>query len=85
MSIKSQIQELKMIAKDMGIRVVESKGSFTTNYCKIDEGMVIVINKTRGIRARLAGLAKIFSSLTLDGTQIKPETMKLIDSYREST
>ena len=46
---------------------------------------VIVVNKTRGIRARLAGLAKIFSSLNLDGVHIKPETMRLIDSYREST
>lgn len=85
MSIKSQIQELKSIAEDMGIRIVESKGSFSTNYCKIDEGMVIVINKTRGIRARLAGLARIFSSLNLEHAKIKPETMRLIDSYREST
>jgi len=85
MSIKAQIKELKDLAEQLDIRVVESKGNFTTNYCKIDEGMVIVINKTRGIRARLAGLARIFSSLNLEGLDIKPDTMKLIDTFRKTT
>ena len=82
MSLKSQIAGFKVIAKSMGIRILESKGTFTTNYCKIDNEMVIVINKNRGIRARLAGLAKIFATLDLSKVGIDKDIAQTIDRYR---
>jgi len=74
---------LNELAKRLDIKVRVEKGDFAGGYCTKDEEPVIVINKRHMLDKRINVLAREVATFDLQGIDIPPPVLKIIESERK--
>ncbi|MBC8213769.1 MAG: hypothetical protein ISR90_05800 [Candidatus Marinimicrobia bacterium] len=78
-------QEFENLAEQLEIRLVVGKGSFSGDYCLVEEDKYIVVNKNKPIEQKIKRLALAFSKLDLSDIYVKPAIRELIDAEKKQT
>lgn len=78
------IEDLKLLAKQLGATVRFEKGDFKGGFCIVKETKVIVINKFTNTQRKVTILATALKELGIDDLYINPKTRELIEELTES-
>jgi hypothetical protein len=73
------IQELKVLAVQLGAEVRFEKGDFKGGYCLLKESKVIVINKMANLQRKAMILSMALKELGIDEIFLTPRLRELID------
>jgi hypothetical protein len=73
------IEELKLLANQLGATIRYEKGDFKGGYCLIKENKVIVINKLANSQKKASILSSALIELGIDNIYITPNLRKVID------
>lgn len=71
------------LARKLKIPVRVEKGDFAGGFCTKEEEPVIVLNKRHLIDKRINILAREIATFSLEGLDIPPPVMKVIESERQ--
>tara|TARA_B100001175_G_C19200984_1_gene491330 strand:- start:252 stop:512 length:261 start_codon:yes stop_codon:yes gene_type:complete len=74
--------EFEDLAKRLGLKILKGKGDFTGGTCKVNDKIVIVVNKMKPIEQRLKTLATSFLEFDLEKIYIIPALRAYIEEYR---
>ncbi|GMU97001.1 hypothetical protein [Ignavibacterium sp.] len=78
------IDELKLIASQLGVSVRFEKGDFKGGFCIVKENKIIVINKFANTQRKAAILATALKELGIDDIYINPRLREIIDEMTET-
>jgi hypothetical protein len=73
------IQELKVLAIQLGAEVRFEKGDFKGGYCLLKESKVIVINKMANLQRKAMILSMALKELGIDEIFLTPKLRELIN------
>ena len=73
------LQELKLVADQLGASVRFEKGDFKGGYCIIHEQKVIVINKMTNLQRKVMILSSALKELGVDEIYLTPRIREVID------
>ncbi|MDP2302954.1 MAG: hypothetical protein Q8N03_11090 [Ignavibacteria bacterium] len=73
------IEELKVLAVQLGATIRFEKGDFKGGYCLLKDSKVIVINKLANTQRKAMILATALKELGIDQIYITPKVRELID------
>jgi len=73
------IQELKVLAVQLGAEVRFEKGNFKGGYCILKESKVIVINKMANLQRKAMILSMALKELGIDEVFLTPKLRELIN------
>lgn len=73
------IEELKMLAVQLGATIRFEKGDFKGGYCLLKDSKVIVINKLANTQRKAMILVTALKELGIDQIYITPKVRELID------
>jgi hypothetical protein len=73
------IQELKVLAVQLGAEVRFEKGDFKGGYCILKESKVIVINKMANLQRKAIILSMALKELGIDEIYLTPKLRELIN------
>jgi hypothetical protein len=73
------IQELKVLAVQLGAEVRFEKGDFKGGYCLLKESKIIVINKMANLQRKAMILSMALKELGIDEVFLTPRLRELID------
>ena len=73
------IQELKVLAVQLGAEVRFEKGDFKGGYCLLKESKVIVINKMANLQRKAMILSMALKELGIDEIFLTPRLRELIN------
>ena len=74
--------EFENLAEKLGLKILKGKGDFTGGTCKVNDKIVIVVNKMKPIEQRLKTLATSFLEFDLEKIYIIPALRAYIEEYR---
>ncbi|HRI48456.1 MAG: hypothetical protein KF721_12640 [Ignavibacteriaceae bacterium] len=77
------IEELKILAVQLGATIRFEKGDFKGGYCLLKDSKVIVINKLATSQRKAIILASALKELGIDQIYITPKVRELIDDMFE--
>lgn len=77
------IEELKILAVQLGATIRFEKGDFKGGYCLLKDSKVIVINKLATSQRKAIILASALKELGIDQIYITPKVRELIDEMFE--
>jgi hypothetical protein len=78
------IQDLKLLAAQMGAEVRFEKGDFKGGYCLLKENKVIVINKLANLQRKVMILSMALKELGIDKLFLTPRMREIIDEMTEA-
>jgi hypothetical protein len=78
------IQDLKLLAAQMGAEVRFEKGDFKGGYCLLKESKVIVINKLANLQRKVMILSAALKELGIDELYLTPRMREIIDEMAET-
>ena len=78
---ESILEELKVLATQMGARVRFERGDFKGGYCIIKKDKIIVINKLSNLQRKVYVLASALRELGLDDVYVQPRIRELIEEF----
>ena len=73
------IQDLKVLAVQLGAEVRFEKGDFKGGYCLLKESKIIVINKMANLQRKAMILSMALKELGIDEVFLTPMLRELID------
>jgi hypothetical protein len=73
------IQDLKVLAVQLGAEVRFEKGDFKGGYCLLKESKIIVINKMANLQRKAMILSMALKELGIDEIFLTPRLRELID------
>jgi hypothetical protein len=73
------IQELKILAVQLGAEVRFEKGDFKGGYCLLKESKIIVINKMANLQRKAMILSMALKELGINEVFLTPRLRELID------
>jgi hypothetical protein len=73
------IQDLKVLAVQLGAEVRFEKGDFKGGYCLLKESKIIVINKMANLQRKAMILSMALKELGIDEVFLTPRLRELID------
>lgn len=73
------IQELRLVASQLGASVRFEKGDFKGGYCLLKESKVIVINKNANLQRKAMILSAALKELGVDDIYLNPKLRELIE------
>ena len=73
------IQELKVLAVQLGAEVRFEKGDFKGGYCLLKESKIIVINKMANLQRKAMILSMALKELGINEVFLTPRLRELID------
>ena len=73
------IQDLKVLAVQLGAEVRFEKGDFKGGYCLLKESKIIVINKMANLQRKAMILSVALKELGIDEVFLTPRLRELID------
>jgi hypothetical protein len=73
------IQDLKILAVQLGAEVRFEKGDFKGGYCLLKESKIIVINKMANLQRKAMILSMALKELGIDEVFLTPRLRELID------
>jgi len=77
------IQDLKLLAAQLGAEVRFEKGDFKGGYCLLKENKVIVINKLANLQKKVMILSMALKELGIDKLYLTPKMREIIDEMAE--
>jgi len=77
------IQDLKLLAAQMGAEVRFEKGDFKGGYCLLKENKVIIINKMANLQRKVMILSMALKELGIDKLYLTPRMREIIDEMVE--
>lgn len=77
------IEELKILAVQLGATIRFEKGDFKGGYCLLKDSKVIVINKLATSQRKAIILASALKELGIDQIYITPKVRELIEDMFE--
>lgn len=77
------IQDLKLLASQLGAEVRFEKGDFKGGYCLLKENKVIVINKLANLQRKVIILSMALKELGIDKLYLTPRVREIIDEMAE--
>ena len=77
------IQDLKLLASQMGAEVRFEKGDFKGGYCLLKENKVIVINKLANLQRKVMILSMALKELGIEKLYLTPRMREIIDEMAE--
>ncbi|MCL5029748.1 MAG: hypothetical protein M1480_12120 [Bacteroidetes bacterium] len=77
------IQDLKLLASQLGAEVRFEKGDFKGGYCILKENKVIVINKTANLQRKVMILSMALKELGIEQLYLSPKLREIIDEMTE--
>jgi hypothetical protein len=77
------IQDLKLLASQLGADVRFEKGDFKGGYCLLKENKVIVINKMANLQRKVVILSMALKELGIDKLYLTPRVREIIDEMAE--
>ena len=77
------LQDLKLLAAQMGAEVRFEKGDFKGGYCLLKENKVIVINKLANLQRKVMILSMALKELGIDKLYLTPRIREVIDEMAE--
>ena len=78
------IQDLKLLASQLGAEVRFEKGDFKGGYCLLKESKVIVINKMANLQRKVMILSMALKELGIDQIYLTPRLREIIDEMTET-
>ncbi len=72
MTQKEIYEELKELARELGVKVRLETGNFSGGLCTVDEQQVILVNRRHHQTRRITVLARALHDFGLDKTFVKP-------------
>ncbi|MCX8105333.1 MAG: hypothetical protein N3D80_05595 [Ignavibacterium album] len=79
------IDDLKLIASQLGVTVRFEKGDFKGGFCIVKENKIIVINKFANTQRKAAILATALKELGIDNIYVNPRLREIIDEMTETS
>ena len=77
------IQDLKLLAAQLGAEVRFEKGDFKGGYCLLKENKVIIINKLANLQRKVIILSMALKELGIDKLYLTPRVREIIDEMAE--
>ena len=84
MKPRAIFEEFELIAKKMGIQIIQGKGNFNGGYCLLEEERIIVINKLKPMEQRIRALSQVFAKMDTSKIYLKPIVRKMIESEEDT-
>lgn len=78
------IQDLKLIAAQLGAEVRFEKGDFKGGYCILNDSKVIVINKMANLQRKVFVLSMALKELGVDKIYLTPKMREIIEEMSET-
>jgi hypothetical protein len=73
------VEDLKLLAAELGAQVRFEKGDFKGGYCILKENKVIVINKFANMQKKAMILSMALKELGVDKIYLTPRLREIID------
>ena len=73
------IQDLKLLASQLGAEVRFEKGDFKGGYCILKDSKVIVINKMTNLQRKIIIISQALKELGIDNLYLSPRIREIID------
>ena len=80
---ESILQDLKLLAQEMGAKVRFERGDFKGGYCLLREDKTIVINKLSTLQKKIMILTTALKDLGINDHYIQPKIREIIDEITE--
>ena len=77
------LNDLKLLAAQLGATVRFEKGDFKGGYCLLKENKVIVINKMMNLQRKVMILSAALKELGVDQIYLNPRMREIIDEMAE--
>jgi hypothetical protein len=77
------MQDLKLLASQLGAEIRFEKGDFKGGYCLLKENKVIVINKMANLQRKVMILSMALKELGIDKLYLTPRMREIIDEMSE--
>lgn len=78
------IQDLRLVASQLGATVRFEKGDFKGGYCLIKENKVIVINKNANLQRKAIILSDALKELGVDEIYLNPRLREIIEEMGDN-
>lgn len=79
MDYNKLIQELELIAQQLGIKIRYEKGNFDGGFCILKDQKVLVVNKKLFDNQKSSILARGIAEIGIDNLYIKPAVRQYIE------
>ncbi|MDE3057182.1 MAG: hypothetical protein KGJ59_04415 [Bacteroidota bacterium] len=79
MTPEELLDELEIVAQDLGVRIRYEKGDFDGGYCILREEKIIVVNKKLSENRTASVIAQAFGELGIENIYIKPAVRLFIE------
>ncbi|MCX6173720.1 MAG: hypothetical protein NTZ27_03085 [Ignavibacteriales bacterium] len=77
------LQDLKLIAQELGAKVRFERGDFKGGYCIVKEDKTIVINKLSTLQKKVMILTSALKDLGIDEKYLPPRIREIIEEITE--
>ena len=77
------LNDLKLLAAQLGATVRFEKGDFKGGYCIIHDSKVIIVNKMANLQRKVMILSAALKELGVDKIYIAPKIREIIDDMAE--
>lgn len=81
---ESIIQDLKLLAGELGASVRFEKGDFKGGYCILNDNKVIVVNKMANLQRKIMILSAALKELGVEKIYLTPKLREIINEMAES-
>ena len=78
------LQDLKLLAAQLGATVRFEKGDFKGGYCILHDSKVIIINKMTNLQRKVMILSAALKELGIDKIYLAPKIREIIDEMAET-
>ena len=82
MKIKYTYNQLRLIADQLNIKIMNGRGNFKGGFCVIKEKLVIVLNKNKPFEDRVQNLTFGLLEFDLSSIKIEAKTQNVLDDYQ---
>jgi len=77
------LQDLKLIAQELGAKVRFERGDFKGGYCIVKEDKTIVINKLSTLQKKVMILTSALKDIGVDEKYLPPRIREIIEEITE--
>jgi len=78
------LQDLKLLAAQLGAKVRFEKGDFKGGYCILHDSKVIIVNKMTTLQRKVMILSAAIKELGIDKIYLAPKIREIIDEMAET-
>ncbi len=79
MTPEELLDELEIVAQDLGVSIRYEKGNFDGGYCILRDERIIVVNKKLNENRKAGVIAQAFGELGIENIYIKPAVRLFIE------